>query len=69
MFESAGLPAALVVLDTFKSLAVTKKRQMGLPNLEVITVPGPMGTSEEARAKGEAILAEVVRCLTEMPQG
>jgi hypothetical protein len=64
MFESAGFPAALVVLDTFQSLAVTKKRQMGLPELEVITVPGPMGDSEVARAKGEAVLAEIVSCLT-----
>jgi hypothetical protein len=65
MFESAGVPAALVVLDTFQSLAVTKKRQMGLPNLEVITVPGPIGDRQEARAKGEAILPNVLRCLTD----
>jgi hypothetical protein len=63
MFESVGLPAALVVLDTFKSLAITKKRQMGLPELDVITVPGPMGTAEQARAKGEAILPQIFQCL------
>jgi hypothetical protein len=63
MFESAGFPVALVVLDTFKSLAIAKKRQMGLPELEVITVPGPMGPPDEARAKGDAILPQVLRCL------
>jgi hypothetical protein len=66
-FETAGLPAAVVVLDTFESLARMKKRQMGLPDLEVITVPGPMGTAAEARAKGEAALADVVRWLTRGP--
>jgi hypothetical protein len=63
MFESAGRPAALIVLDTFTSLAIAKKRQMGLPDLDVITVPGPMGTAEQARAKGEAILPQVLECL------
>jgi hypothetical protein len=51
------------VLDTFTSLAIAKKRQMGLPDLDVITVPGPMGTAEQARAKGEAILPQVLECL------
>jgi hypothetical protein len=68
MFEEAGLPAALVVLDTFSSLALTKKRQMGLPDLKVITVPGPMGNAQEAQAKGEAVVGEVVSWLTEGPR-
>jgi hypothetical protein len=67
VFERAGLPSALIVLDTFSSLATTKKRQMGLPQLEVITVPGPMGVPDVARAKGDAVLDDVVRCLTVMP--
>jgi hypothetical protein len=66
-YESIGLPAALVVLDTFASLAHTKKRQMGMPDLRVLTVPGPMGNAEEARAKGEAIVEDVVSWLLEGP--
>ena len=62
-FEGAGVPTAVIVLDGFKELAMTKRRQMGLEALEPIIVPGSLTSREVAREKAEGAINGLVEWL------
>ena len=63
--EGAGIPAAVIVQEGFRELALMKRRQMGLEALEPVFIPGVLGSPEQARKKGEEASARVVEWLTE----
>ena len=62
-FEGAGIPTAVVVLDGFKELAMTKRRQLGLEALEPIIVPGSLTSKEVAQEKAAGAVNGVVEWL------
>jgi hypothetical protein len=63
------VPAVVLGTDAFLSLARATSAKHGLPHMPVALVPHPLGgiPAEQARAKADAILDEVVRGLTSDP--
>ena len=63
------MPAVVLGTDAFLSLAKATSAKHGLPHMPVALVPHPLGgiAAETARAKADAILAEVLRGLTTDP--
>jgi hypothetical protein len=63
------VPAVVLGTDAFLSLAKATSAKHGLPHMPVALVPHPLGgiAAETARAKADAILAEVLRGLTTDP--
>jgi len=43
---------------------MAKKKQLDMPELQVILIPGPAGGVAEQRAKGEGAVADVIGVLT-----
>ncbi len=64
-FELHGKPAVAVIEDVFQSLAEAKKDLMGLPGFVEIIVQHPIGSKEEAAAKGSAIAKQAIEWLTQ----
>ena len=64
-FERAGIPAAVVVEDLFEAAAGAKRRMMGMPELEPVIVPHPLGVAAEAERKGRVAAPSVIAWLTE----
>lgn len=62
--ENAGIPAAVIVLDVFKELALMKRRHMGRADFQPVMLPGALTSPEVARAKAGEALEGVVRWLT-----
>lgn len=62
--ELAGKPGVVVVGIPFERVTQAKIRNMAFPSLDYVVVPCPMGTSEEARAKGEIALQDIVNVAT-----
>ncbi len=63
-FETAGIPAATIVLEVFKELALAKRRQMGRPDFEPVIVPGYISVPDHAREQAELALPGVIEWLT-----
>jgi hypothetical protein len=63
-FELSGKPAVAVIEDLFEPLAEAKKDLMGLKDFQPTIVEHPIGSSEEAAAKGRAIAVEVAKRIT-----
>jgi hypothetical protein len=63
------VPAVVLGTDAFLSLARATSAKHGLPHMPVALVPHPLGgiPAEQARAKADAILDEVLRGLTSDP--
>lgn len=64
MFEASGIPAAVLVLEGFKSLSLAKKAQLGLPDFEPVIIGQAVGSAEVARAQGERAVPTVVQWIT-----
>ena len=62
--ESAGIPAAVIVLEGFKELAYTKRRQMGLEELDPIIVTHVQGSREKFHGLGDEAIDDVASWLT-----
>ena len=68
--ESAGIPSATLVCESFASLAKAASQGLGYPNIPVAPVRGHPGLqSKEALQQNvcELTLDGVIRCLTETP--
>lgn len=63
-FEDQGKPAVTVVTETFRRLAETKRRSMGLPEHPIIVVPHPVGDAAAARQKALQATPQVAAALT-----
>ena len=64
-FERVGIPAAVVVEDLFEAAAGAKRRMMGMPEIEPVIVPHPLGAADESERKGRAAAPRVIAWLTE----
>lgn len=62
--EVAGKPTAICVGSEFLQEANTRKETMGMPDIELVVVPAPLGPSQEARKKADAAFPEIVTILT-----
>jgi len=68
--ESAGIPSATLVCESFATLAKAASQGLGYPNIAVAPVrghPGLQSKEELQQNVRELTLEGVIRCLTEMP--
>jgi hypothetical protein len=68
--ESAGIPSATLVCESFMTLAKAASQGLGYPNIAVAPVrghPGLQSKEELQQNVRELTLEGVIRCLTEMP--
>jgi len=68
--ESAGIPSATLVCESFTTLAKAASQGLGYPNIPVAPVrghPGLQSKEELQQNVRELTLEGVIRCLTEMP--
>lgn len=68
--ESAGIPSATLVCESFATLAKAASQGLGYPNIAVAPVrghPGLQSKEELQQNVRELTLDGVIRCLTEMP--
>lgn len=68
--ETAGIPSATLVCESFATLAKAASQGLGYPNIAVARVrghPGLQSKEELQQNVRELTLEGVIRCLTEMP--
>jgi hypothetical protein len=68
--ETAGIPSATLVCESFRTLSKAASQGLGYPNIAVAPVrghPGLQSKEELQQNVRELTLAGVIRCLTEMP--
>ena len=68
--ETAGIPSATLVCESFATLAKAASQGLGYPNIAVAPVrghPGLQSKEELQQNVRELTLEGVIRCLTEMP--
>ena len=65
MLERAGKPSAVVVGEAFRGeINELKDHVWGMPSLEPIIVPYPLGSLEETRDKANNAFPEIIAVLT-----
>jgi hypothetical protein len=64
--EKLGVPAVAIVTTFFTRLAEITAESLGVPDLPIVSVPHPLGgiPANEAQAKADALIDDVVRALT-----
>ncbi|MBI2907130.1 MAG: hypothetical protein HYX92_05680 [Chloroflexi bacterium] len=64
--EKRGIPTVTLVHDKFVPAARAQAKVLGLPSLQIASVPQPMPweTEEDERRKGSAVIETVVAMLT-----
>ncbi|MBI2918649.1 MAG: hypothetical protein HYY01_11760 [Chloroflexi bacterium] len=62
--ERAGKPAVAIIGDEFLKEANHRKDILGMPSLQFVVVPFPLGPEAEARRKAEVALPDIVGTLT-----
>jgi hypothetical protein len=65
-FEINGRPSVFIASSAFPDAADAQARALGLPEVRRVFVPHPIqnANDDEMRAKADAIVDEVIRCLT-----
>jgi hypothetical protein len=65
-FENNGTPTVVIATDVFVDAAEAQSSALGLPEAPRVFVPHPIqdATDEEIRAKGDAVIEQVIRALT-----
>jgi hypothetical protein len=65
-FENNGLPTVVIATDVFVDAAEAQSSALGLPEAPRVFVPHPIqdATDAEIRAKGDAVIDQVIRALT-----
>ena len=63
-FEVAGIPTATCVGSEFFLEANARKEVMGLPDLQIVAIPFPLGPTQEAQKKAEDAFPEIVAVVT-----
>lgn len=66
VLEAAGLPAAVIVTESFRATATAMADLRGAPGYAYATTPHPVAvlTPEQVQARAEAVLDDVVALLT-----
>ncbi|MBI4329919.1 MAG: hypothetical protein HY673_01400 [Chloroflexi bacterium] len=64
-FETACKPTVVCVGSEFVEEANARKEALGLPDLQLVVVPAPLGPAAEARDKAVAALPDIVAALTD----
>ena len=64
--ESSGIPTVVVATERFRGLADETAVSLGLPGSRIMSVPHPLGGTDEATVTGWAdnAVEEVLRLLT-----
>jgi hypothetical protein len=65
-FENNGMPTVVIATDVFVDAAEAQSSALGLPEAPRVFVPHPIqdATDAEIRAKGDAVIDQVIRALT-----
>ncbi len=64
--ERHGLPTILVTTTSFKGLAKMEAKAFGMPDVEILAVPHPVGTlpPDKVRLKAEDAMEALVKLMT-----
>jgi hypothetical protein len=65
--EKAGVPSLIVTTTAFNVLAKMEATAFGLPNVQILTVPHPLGAGQTlamVQAKAEKAVESLVKMIT-----
>jgi len=71
VFEAAGVPAAVIVTDSFRATATAMASLRGAPGYQYATTAHPVAvlTEEQVRERAAAVIGDVIALLTEPEPG